>query len=369
MNIGIPKESGTHEARVGHGVKSVAQLVSGGHRVYVESDAGTRAGFPDEDFVRAGATIVYSAEEVYFRSDLIFRVRAPAVSEMDHLQEGQTICCFAYLYSKPTSGLTKLMDRGVSVLAYESIEDSQGRRPVLRPMSEIAGRMAPQIAAFLLQSPRGRGILLSGIPGVLPAEVVVLGAGEVGFNAARVFAGMGAQVTVLDNAERLVELDRIFDVSGRLRLQYAGPHQIEAAVIKADVVVGAVMLPEQRSPVLVSEELVRKMAAGSVIIDMSINEGGCVATSRPTTLEHPTYVAHDVIHCCLPSIPSLVARTATEALSITTRPYLQRLADDPARLATDRELRSGLRLYKGKIVNKQLAELHHLPFSNLEDLI
>jgi alanine dehydrogenase len=347
----------------------VAQLVAGGHRVYVERDAGTRAGFPDKDFVQAGATIVYSAEEVYFRSDLIFRVWAPSPTDIDLLQEGQTICCFAYLYSRPTSTIKKLMDRGVSVLAYESIEDRNGRRPILRPMSEIAGRMVPQIAAFLLQSPRGRGVLLSGIPGVLPAEVVVLGAGEVGFNAARAFAGVGAQVTVLDSAERLVELDRIFDVSGRLGLQYAGPHQIESAVCKADVVIGAVMLPEQRSPVLVSEEMVRNMAAGSVIIDVSINEGGCVETSRPTTLEHPTYVKHDVIHCCLPSIPSLVARTATEAMSITTRPYLQRLADKPSILGTDPELRSGLRIYKGKIVNKQLADIHHQPVFDLEDLI
>lgn len=358
MRIGIPREAHDQEARVAQGPRSVADFVAEGHEVYVEQGAGQAAGFADEEYVQAGATIVYSAEEAHYRSEIVCRVRLPPYEQLELLQPGQLLCCFAQLFAASPRVITRLQQRQATVLAYERLVDASGQRPILRPMSEIAGRLTPQIAATLLQTPPGRGTLLAGIPGIPPADVVILGAGDVGYNAARAFTGMGAQVTVLDRPERLVELDRVFDIPGRLRLVFSQPRQIAQAVSYADVLVGAAMGPDGRTPMLVSEPEVRTMRPGSVIIDVSIDSGGCVETSHPTHLTDPFYIKHGVIHYCLPSMTSLVARTASRALSIAARPYLLRLLHDLESLLRDPVLRSGLMIHNGRIVNDRLAKHH-----------
>jgi alanine dehydrogenase len=368
MDIGIPKELRDLDLRVQLGVNTVAQLVEHGHKVYLQTRAGEGAGFTDEEFVRAGATVVYSAEEVYKRAELICRVNTPSLEEVEEMQPGQIVCGFAHLAAASPKRMEKILSRGVSVVAYEMLQDNRGARSILRPMSEVAGRLVPQIAARLLESPAGRGLLLSGIPGLPPAEVAILGAGVVGFNAARAFAGLGAQVTVLDEARRLMEVDQIFDTPGRIRLMYAYPDQIAKATAFADVFVGAILTPGERAPHLVTEDMVRSMKPGSVIIDVSIDQGGCVETSRPTTLRDPTYVAHGITHYCVPNFTALVARTASRALSNVVRPYVVRLADDTASLRTDPELRSALVVHRGQVVNPLVAAAHRLRPATLEEI-
>ncbi len=368
MDIGIPKENRDLDLRVQLGLHTVAQLVAHGHKVYVQTRAGEGAGFSDEEYVKAGATIVYSAEEAYKRGQIICRVNTPTVAEVEEMQPGQILCCFAHLAAASPQRMQRLLARGVTVVAYELLCDVRGGRPILRPMSEIAGRLVPQIAAGLLESPRGRGLLLSGIPGVPPAEVTILGAGTVGFHAARAFAGLGAQVTVLDEASRLAELDQVFDVPGRIRLMYSYPMQIAKAVAFADVLVGAVLVPGARTPHIVTEEMVQSMKPGAAIIDVSIDQGGCTETSRPTTLRDPTFVKHGVIHYCVPNFTALVARTASRVLSNMVRPYVMRLADSPDSLLTDLELRSALSVYRGGVVNQQIAAAHHMALADLKDI-
>ena len=368
MDIGIPREGRDLDFRVGLGANSVAMLVEAGNNVYIQTGAGAGAGFPDEGYVAAGATVVYSAEEVYKRSRLICKVNTPSIDEIDEMMPGQIICAFAHLAPASAARFDKLLGKGVSVLAYEMLADARGRRPLLRAMSEMAGRLVPQIAAQQLQSPPGRGLLLSGIPGLPPAEVCILGAGEVGFNAARNFAGMGAQVTVLDAAERLAELDRIFDVPGRIRCMYAYPDQIRKAVSFCDVLVGAVLHTGERAPHLVSEEMVKSMRPGATIIDVSIDQGGCVATSRPTTLRDPTFVMHGVTHYCVPNFTALVARTASRALSNVLRPYILSAASGSDQLLRDPELRSALVVYEGKVTHPRLAATQNTEYVALEEL-
>jgi alanine dehydrogenase len=360
MDIGIPKETRDLDLRAQLGVNTVGQLVAHGHKVYVQTGAGEGAGFTDEEYTKVGATVVYSSEEVYKRARTLCRVNTPTIAEVEEMQPEQILCCFAHLSAASPQRLEKILARGVSVVAYELLVDQRGNRPILRPMSEIAGRLVPQLAACLLQSPHGRGLLLSGIPGLPPAEVTILGAGTVGFNAARAFAGIGAQVTVLDDATRLAEVDQIFDVPGRVRLMYSYPHQIAKAVAFADVLVGAVLLPGERAPHVVTEEMVTRMKPGAVIVDVSIDQGGCVETSRPTTLRDPTFVKHGVIHYCVPNFTALVARTASRVLSNVVRPYVLRLADDPDALRSDPELSSALVVLNGRVVNPQVARAHHL---------
>jgi alanine dehydrogenase len=368
MNIGIPKECRDLDFRVQLGENTVAQLVGRGHAVYVQTGAGAGAGFSDENYVRAGATIVYSAEEVTKRSHLICRVNTPTLAEVEEMEEGQIVCGFAHLAAASRQRMENILRRKVTMIACELLRDVRGTRPILQPMSEIGGRLVPQIAARLLESPAGRGLLLSGIPGLPPAEVAILGAGTVGFNAARAFAGLGAQVTVLDEGSRLAEADQIFDVPGRIRLMYSYPDQIAKAAAFCDVLVGAILIPGARAPRLVTEEMVRKMRPGSVIVDVSIDQGGCVETSRPTTLRDPTFTKHGVIHYCVPNFTALVARTASRALSNVVRPYICRLAEDPQSLRSDPALRSATVVYRGEVVNQRLAEAHQLRAVPLEEL-
>ncbi|MCC6751077.1 MAG: alanine dehydrogenase [Deltaproteobacteria bacterium] len=355
MDIGIPKEDGDLELRVGLGTGTVGVLVGRGHRVYVQTGAGLGAGFSDEEYLKAGASIAYSAEELHLRAAMICRVRAPDAQALAHMQPGQILCCFAHLFTAGSAYVQQLRDARITVFGYELLQAIDGSRPVLRPMSVIAGRMLPQLAASLLQSPQGRGVLLSGIPGIPPGEVVILGAGEVGFNAARGFAGLGAQVTVMDTPARLAEMDQAFDRLGPIRLVYETAAQLARAVAFADVLIGSVLVGGERSPIIVTEEMVKTMRQWSVIIDVSIADGGCVATSRPTTPRDPTFIKHGVIHCCVPNLPSLVARTASRALGHSAAPYLARLAEAPTRAQEDPELRTALLLSAGEIVHPGLA--------------
>ncbi|MBW2457523.1 MAG: alanine dehydrogenase [Deltaproteobacteria bacterium] len=367
MHISIPKEVQDLDLRVALGTNSVAQLVASGHQVYVQTGAGVGAGFEDEQYVQSGATIVYSVEEAYKRAELVCKVATPSLDEIEELMPHQILCAFGHLAAASKQRFQKLLDKEVTVFAYEMLRDKNGTRPLLRAMSEIAGRLIPQVAARLLESPEGRGLLLAGIPGLPPAEVCILGAGEVGFNAARSFAGMGAQVTVIDEAHRLAELDRVFDVPGRLRLMYAYPDQIAKATAFADVLVGAILRPGERTPHVVSEDMVKSMHPGAVIIDVSVDQGGCVATTRPTTMRDPTYVQHGVIHYCVPNFTGLVARTASRALSNMLRPYLQRLDMNRDALRNDPELRSALVIHRGRVVDGQLAKAQGVELMSLPE--
>lgn len=354
MDVGVAKETRDLDLRVSLCTHSVAELVRAGHRVYVETRAGAGAGFSDEAYVKAGATVVYSTEEIYKRAEVLCKVSTPSLAEIDEMMPGQTVCTFGHLAAASKERFDRLRERQVTVVAYERLRDG-ACFPILRAMSELAGRLVPQIAAWKLQSPEGRGLLLSGIPGLPPAEVCILGAGEVGFNAARAFAGIGAQVTVLDQPGRLSDIDRIFDVPGRIRLVYASPEEIAKAVAYADVFVGAILVPGERAPHAVSEEMVAAMRPGSVIIDVSIDQGGCVDTSRPTTLRDPTYVKHGVTHYCVPNFTALVARTASRALSNVLRPYLLRGLERPHELGRDGPLGSAVVLSRGKVIDARLA--------------
>jgi alanine dehydrogenase len=369
MDIGIPREVRDLDQRVGLGVNTVRQLVDRGNKVFVQTGAGDGAGFTDEEFTRVGATIVYSAEEVYKRAQLVCRVNTPTLEEVEEMMPGQIVCGFWHLAAASPQRIEKILGRGVTVFAYELLEESGGARPILRPMSEIAGKLVPQVAAMLLESPKGRGLLLSGIPGVPAAEVTIVGAGEVGFNAARSFAGLGAQVTVLDQPERLAEFDRGFDVPGRIRTMYSYPDQIHRASAFSNVLVGAILVPGERTPHVVTEEMVASMPPGAAIIDVSIDQGGCVETSRPTTLRDPSFVKHGVVHYCVPNFTALVARTASRALSNVLRPYLVRLADDPTGLVSDPALRSALVAYEGKLVHRGVAAAHRMQPADLEGVV
>jgi len=368
MDIGIAKELRDLDRRVGLGSNTVAALTECGHKVYVETGAGEGAGFTDALYERAGATIVYRPEEVYKRAQMICKVNTPSLEEIDEMLPEQMVCTFAHLAAASGKRFQKLLDKELTVVGYELLGGGAGKRPMQRTFSEIAGRILPQIAAQHLESPAGRGLLLAGIPGLPPAEVAILGAGEVGFNAARAFAGLGAQVTVLDEPHRLAEIDRVFDVPGRIRLMYSYPEQIAKAAAFSNVLVGAILRPGERAPQVVTEKMVASMPPGAVIIDVSIDQGGCVETSRPTTLRDPTYVEHGVIHYCVPNFTALVARTASRALSSVVRPYLLRLANDPSTLKTDPDLRPAALIYKGRVVNPQLAEAQRQDLANVEEI-
>ncbi|MBI4703256.1 MAG: alanine dehydrogenase [Deltaproteobacteria bacterium] len=367
MDIGIPKERRDLDLRVGLGPKSAGALVAAGHKVFVQAGAGAGSGFGDEEYTAVGARIAYSAEEIYKRARMVCKVNTPSLDEIEQLESGQVVCSFAHLAAASPQRFAKLREKKVTAVAYEMLREPSGHLPILRAMSQIAGRLVPQIAAALLQSPPGQGKLLSGIPGIPPAEVCILGAGEVGHNAARALAGLGAHVTVLDMAEHLAEMDRIFDVPGRLRLMYAYPDEIAKAAAFADVFVGAVLLPGERAPHVVTEQMVRSMRPGSAIIDVSIDQGGCVETSRPTTLRDPTFVKHGIVHYCVPNFTALVARTASRALSNVVRPFLLRLAAGPESLVRDAELRPAVPLYEGRVLDPRLGAAHGVQTESLAE--
>ncbi len=326
MNIGIPKEIRPFEFRVGLSPAGVEILTQHGHTVYVEHEAGIVAGFSDRDYEKAGARLAYSAEEVFGRADLLLKMARPLRSELEWLKPGSILMGFLHLASARTDKFDILLHKKVTAIAYEQITLSDGSMPVLRPFSQIGGAMAAQIAARLLQNNwGGKGILMGGVPGVPPAEAVVLGGGVVGTYATQMFLGMGAHVTVID--QNLGVLQRIADRFPNIVTMLSTKRNLERATAYADVVVGAVLVPGQRAPILVTREMVRAMKPRSVIMDVSIDEGGCVETSRPTTHDHPVYIEEGMLHYCVPNMPGVVARTATHAFVNSAMPYITEVAE------------------------------------------
>ncbi|MBI3698616.1 MAG: alanine dehydrogenase [Acidobacteria bacterium] len=366
MWIGVPREVKDHEARVALVPSGVMTLRESGHWVAVQAGAGDGSAIHDEDYFRAGAEIVPSAEEVWRRADLVVKVKEPQPSEYGFLRPG--LILFTYLHLAPLPELTrKLLEAGVNAVAYETIRETDGSLPLLTPMSEVAGRMSVQVGArYLEQENGGRGVLLGGVPGVAPAEVAILGGGVVGTNAAKIALGCGARVTIIDrNLKRLRELDDIFQ--GRLLTLASNLVTVSEALQKADLVIGAVLIPGATAPKLVRREMIAQMKRGSVVVDVAIDQGGCLETSRPTTHTDPVYRVDGVIHYCVSNMPAAVPHTSTFALTNATFPYLHLLADLGLDRALDASsaLREGVNTYHGDLVHPGVAESQGLPHRDL----
>jgi len=361
MNIGIPKERRELERRVGLTPYGVELLTRAGHVCYVEKGAGLGAGFTDYDYERVGGRIVYSGEEVYGRADLVLKVTRPTDEELDWLREGQILAGFLHLAAARRHEVEVLLERHITAIAYETIEEDDGTLPVLRTMSEVAGRMAPQLAATFLQSNYGgRGVLLSGVPGIPAARVAILGGGVLGINAARTFLGLGADVFVLDRSlERLRQIDREFN--GRITTMVSYPFNIARVARFVEVLIGAILTPGARTPIIVTRDMVRSMKRGAVILDFSIDQGGCVETSRPTTLQDPIFVEDEVVHFCVPNVPGAVPRTATHAFNNAVWVYLRRVAEVGVEQALEDlpALARGVATRNGEIVNEALAAAYY----------
>jgi alanine dehydrogenase len=326
MNIGIPKERRPFEFRVGLSPAGVEILTQQGHQVYVEHEAGIGAGFDDREFERAGARVVYSPEEVFVRGDVLLKVARPTKEELTWLRPNTAILGLLHLASSREDKVEALLEKKITAIAYEQIETANGDLPVLRPFSQIGGRMAASVAARLLQNNwGGKGILLGGIPGVPPAEVVILGAGVVGMCATGGFMGLGAHVTVIDH--NLEALQKVFNRFPGVVTMMSTRRNIEKTTTYADVVVGAVLVPGERTPTLITREMMRAMKPRSVFIDVSIDQGGCAETSRPTMHDQPVYIEEGVIHYCVPNMPGVVARTATHAFVNAAMPYIEEIAN------------------------------------------
>jgi alanine dehydrogenase len=362
MLIGVPKEVKSHEYRVGLVPGSVRELVHHGHQVALERGAGAGIGFDDKAYEAAGARVLASAAEVFAAAELIVKVKEPQPQEIALLRRGQVL--FTYLHLAADRAQAEgLMKSGATCIAYETVTDARGGLPLLAPMSEVAGRMAIQVGAHCLEKEQGGiGILLGGVPGVGAAKVVILGGGVAGTNAARVAMGMEAYVTVIDkNLGRLYELDMQF--GSQLHTLFATMASIENEVLAADLVIGAVLVPGAHAPRLVTREMVRKMKPGSVLVDISIDQGGCFETSRPTTHAAPTYVEEGVIHYCVTNMPGAVARTSTFALNNATLPFIEALANKGWRgaLTDDLHLRAGLNIEAGRVTHQAVADALKLP--------
>ncbi len=357
MIVGVPKEIKTHEYRVAMIPVGVEELTRAGHKVLIQAGAGQGSGISDETYVANGAEIVPDAEAVWARADLVVKVKEPLPEEWPLLRPGQTL--FTYFHFAADESLTKaVMRSGITAVAYETIKDARGTLPLLTPMSEVAGRMSIQEGAKYLERPfEGRGILLGGVPGVLPARVVVLGGGVVGANAAKVAAGLGAHVTILDvNLDRLRYLDDTMPKN--VTTLFSHRHNILDSISGADLVIGAVLIPGARAPYLVKREDLKRMPPGSVIVDVAIDQGGCVETSKPTTHNKPTYIVDDVIHYCVANMPGAVGRTSTYALTNVTLPYVLQLAKKGLERAVKESpaLREGVNVRAGVVTNPAVAE-------------
>ena len=356
MEIGVPTETKDREFRVGLSPSSVRVLCENGHQLFVESNAGAGAGFTDEDYRSAGAQIVDSPAAAWGR-ELVVKVKEPLEPEYKFLRKEQLL--FTYLHLAADRGLTEhLMDCGVTAIAYETVELSDGKLPLLTPMSIIAGRLSVQFGArFLERQFGGRGVLLGGVPGVRPGKVCILGGGVVGTEAARIAVGMGAQVQIFDvNLERLSYLETLF--GSRVELLYSNSAQIETVVLDADLLIGAVLVLGRRAPILVSRNLVRQMRPGSVIVDVAVDQGGCVETLQPTSHTQPTYIEEGVVHYGVPNMPGAVPWTATQALNNATLPYVLKLANRGLKaLEIDSALAQGLNVIGGKLVHPSVQEV------------
>jgi len=361
MNVGIPKERRDLEQRVGLTPYGVDLLTRAGHICYIETEAGLGAGFSDYHYERVGGHIVYSGEEVYGRSDLVLKAVRPTDEELDWFRDGQIIAGFLHLAAARRHKVEAMLEKKITAIAYETIEEEDGALPVLRTMSEVAGRMAPQLAATYLQgSYNGRGVLLSGVPGIPAASVAILGAGVLGTNATRTFLGLGARVHVLDrNQEKLRQIDEQFNGCATTMVSY--PFNIARVARFVEVLVGAVLQPGARAPIVVTRDMVRSMKKGAVILDFSIDQGGCVATSRPTTLRDPVYTEEGVVHFCVPNVPGAVPRTATHAFNNAIWPYIRRIAADGLERAIEEmpSLVPGVVTRDGEVVNESLAAAYY----------
>jgi alanine dehydrogenase len=367
MLIGVPKEVKVHEYRVGMTPGAVREAVAHGHQVLVESGAAARQGIHDADYVRAGARIAETAEDVFFKADLIVKVKEPQPDECRRLREGQTL--FTYLHLAPDPEQAKALVRsGVTAIAYETVTSPRGGLPLLAPMSEVAGRMAVQAGAHCLEMEQGgRGMLLGGVAGVPAARVTVLGGGVSGINATRMAIGLEARVTVIDvDVGRLYAIDQQFGAA--VDTAFSTRATIEEHVVASDLVIGAVLVPGAQAPKLVTREMVRAMPKGSVIVDIAIDQGGCAETSRPTTHAQPTYVEEGVVHYCVTNMPGAVARTSTFALNNATLPFILAIADKGAKraLADDPHLRAGLNVHAGKVTYRAVSEATGLPFTEAD---
>jgi alanine dehydrogenase len=365
MIIGVPKEIKQHEYRVALLPVGAEELTRAGHQVLVQRGAGIGSGLPDADYERHGATLVESPREIYSRSDMVIKVKEPLASEWPLLRRGQIV--FTYFHFAADRQLTEaVLATGATAVAYETLRDEHGRLPLLTPMSEVAGRMSIQEGAKYLERPQmGRGILLGGVPGVAPAHITILGGGVVGANAAKVAAGFGADIVVLDiNMDRLRYLDDIMPPNVDALFSYR--HIVREQLQRADLVIGAVLIPGAKAPRLVEREHLKLMKPGSVFIDVAIDQGGCAETSRPTTHGEPTYIVEDVVHYCVTNMPGAVGRTSTYALCNVTLPWALRIADlgMPKGAEVFPPLAQALNMHAGEVTNRAVAETFGLPYCN-----
>jgi alanine dehydrogenase len=369
MKVGVVKEIKPDEYRVALTPAGARELVQGGHDVVVETGAGEGSSFPDEAYRSVGATLA-AVDEVWRDSELLLKVKEPLPAEYPRLREGLVL--FTYLHLAASEELTQaLAESGAACVAYETVETDKGALPLLAPMSEIAGRLAAQAGAYFLEKPLGgRGLLLSGVPGVAPGRVLVIGGGMVGYNAAVIALGFGANVTILERSvDRMRQLDEI--LSGRVSLVMSSSLQIEESITEADVVIGAVLIPGAVAPKLVTREMVAQMKDGAVLADVAIDQGGCAETSRPTTHSEPVYVVDGVTHYCVANMPGAVPITSTKALTNVTLPYVEAIANHGLAEAVTRDpaLARGVNVLDGKITYQAVAEAHGLDFHSLEDVL
>jgi len=370
MIIGVPKEVKNLEFRVGIVPAGVQALVEAGHKVFVETNAGTGSSMPDSEYKKAGAQILQKASDVWKKADMVVKVKEPYGDEPSYFRPNLTL--FTYLHLAPIPDLTnELLTKKVTGIAYETVTDKNRTLPLLTPMSEVAGRMSVQVGASYLEKEKGgRGILLGGVPGVPPANVVIIGGGIVGTNAAKMALGLGANVTIIDvNLNRLRELDDIF--GGHVRTQASNSYAIAQATEKADLLIGGVLIPGASAPKLVTKKMVSRMKKGSVIVDVAIDQGGCIETARPTTHSDPSYVVSGVVHYAVTNMPGAVPHTSTLALTNATFPYVMRLANLGAKkaLQSDPGLMEGVNTFKGHITYAAVAESQKVKYVNVKDLL
>jgi alanine dehydrogenase len=369
MRIGVAREIKTQEYRVALTPAGAFELVQGGHEVLVEQGAGVGSAFPDAAYADAGARIA-GAETVWAEAELLLKVKEPIASEYGHLRGGLVL--FTYLHIAADEPLTRaLVASGTTAIAYETVETADRRLPLLAPMSEVAGRLAPQMGSWALEKPNGgRGILLSGLAGVPPAKVVVLGGGVVGYNAALIAVGMQADVWVLDlSVDRMRELEMMLD--GRITLAKSNRLQIAEAIADADMVIGAVLVPGARAPKLVTRDMLAGMKPGAVLVDVAIDQGGCFETSRPTTHDDPVFEVDGILHYCVANMPGAVPITSTKGLTNVTLPYVEAIADKgvPRAVAEDPSLAKGVNVIDGKVVYRAVAEAHGMQYTPVEDVL